>query len=77
MHYLELVDVKNYINLSEIFVLRQKIKQNASGLNRGLSLNFWQLKRAHYMIFMEECGKYSEKEACYCKRKCLQIDYIV
>ena len=38
-----------------------KKKNVASGLNRGLSSNFWWLRRANYEKFTEECMLFIEK----------------
>ena len=44
--------------MKKIFVLRLfkiLVNQSASGLNRGLSSNFWGLRNANHVKFTEEC----------------------
>ena len=40
-----------------------KINQIASGLNRGLSSNFWCLRNANHLKFKKECVMCTEKYA--------------
>ena len=42
--------------------------QSGSGLNRGLSSNFWWLRSVNHVKFTEECCD-MDREACFSKKK--------
>ena len=77
-NYLELVYSKNYFNFTKIFVLEQfKIMPNysASGLNRGLSSDFWYLTRANYVKFTDERLMCTEKQVLVKRRRGIPVPH--
>ena len=62
LHCLELVHCKIYFSFAKINILKLfKIAANQTGLNRGLSSNFWWLRSANHLKFTEECVMCMEK----------------
>ena len=75
LYCLELVYSKNYLISQKYFFWGYskwlQIKQNVSGLQRGLLSNFWWLKSVNQVKFSEECVMGTEKNVLV--KKCLQM----
>ena len=75
LFYMKLVYCKNYLNLTNIFVLslfKRVTNQSTLGLNRVMPSDYSWLRSANYVKFTKEGFKCTEKYVLV--KKCLQID---